>query len=102
MLSTITARTPVRMTADFGKNFDKRVKKDTAKLTKAFEKLNKESEERREHISEKANFLFKHLDELAKKDVEKLKTLFSEDVESTVDIDDFVEVEDVVTFKSDI
>jgi DNA-binding transcriptional regulator GbsR (MarR family) len=89
------------MTADFGKNFDKRIKKDTAKVTKAFEKLNRESESRREHLTEKANFLFHHLDELAKKDVEKLKTLFSEDVESTIDIDDFVEVDDVVTFKSD-
>jgi DNA-binding transcriptional regulator GbsR (MarR family) len=102
MLSALSIRTPTRMTADFSKNFDKRVKKDTAKVSKAFEKLNKESEERRAHISEKADAIFKHLDEIAKKDVEKLKTLFSEDVESTVDIDDFVEVEDVVTFKSDI
>jgi hypothetical protein len=89
------------MSADFGKNFDKRVKKDTAKVTKAFEKLNKESETRRAHLAEKADFLFKHLDELAKKDVEKLKTLFAEDIESTIDIEDFVEIDDVVTFKPD-
>ena len=100
MLSTLTMRTPTRMTSDsFGKKFDKRVKKDTAKVSKAFEKLNKESEARREHLAEKANFLFHHLDELAKGDVEKLKTLFSEDVETTVDIDDFVEVDDVVKLK---
>jgi phage-related tail protein len=95
-------RAPTRMmSSDFGKNFDKRIKKDTAKVSKAFEKLNRESETRRAHISEKADAIFKHLDEIAKKDVEKLKTLFSEDVETTIDIDDFVEVDDVVTFKPD-
>ena len=43
--------------------------------------------------------MIKKLDETARADVEKLQTLFSEDSEETVDIDDFVEVEGIVTFK---
>ncbi|AGE56301.1 hypothetical protein PBCVNEJV1_453R [Paramecium bursaria Chlorella virus NE-JV-1] len=100
MLAISVTRTPVRMSADFGKGFDKRVKKDTAKIQKAFDKINKESEERREKLTKHADELFKQLDELAKGDVKKLQELFAEeDAEKTVDIDDFVEVDGVVKFK---
>ena len=113
MYSLALIRTPTRMSSDsFDKTFTKRVKKDTAKISKAFEKLNKESEERRAKIekdreerNKKLSSTFddfiQKLDETARADVEKLQTLFSEDSEETVDIDDFVEVRGIVTFKDE-
>ena len=52
MYSLALVRTPTRMSSDsFDKQITKRVKKDTAKINKAFEKIKKESEERRAKIS---------------------------------------------------
>ena len=110
MYSLALIRTPTHMnSAGFDKQVSKRVKKDTAKISKAFEKLNKESEERRKKIESERDVrmkklsssfddLFKKLDETARADVERLKTLFVEDSEETVDLEDFTEVEE--TFKS--
>lgn len=113
MYTLALIRTPTRMSSDsFDKTFTKRVKKDTAKINKAFQKLNKESEERRAKLDKERDDRFKKLsvtfddlvkklDETAREDVEKLQNIFAEDSEDTVDIDDFVEVEGIVTFKDE-
>jgi len=111
MYSLALIHTPARMSTDsFDKTFTKRIKKDTAKINKAFEKIKKESEKRRAKIekdrednnkklSSTFDELLKVLDETARADEEKLQSLFSEDSEETVDIDDFVEADGIVTFK---
>jgi len=93
----ITAKTPVRMTQDFGK----RVKKDVKKVNKAFERLQKESDDRRKDLSANVDELVKYMDKVARDDVDKLKSLVNYDAESddTIDIADFVEVDDIVKFK---
>jgi TolA-binding protein len=120
----ITAKTPVRMTQDFGK----RAKKDVKKVSKAFERLQADKEARRakmdetmeqlnarrEKMSSKIDDLLKQIDayvrdddflkqvdKIARDDVDKLKSLvgYDGDDEETVDIDDFVEADDIVTFK---
>jgi hypothetical protein len=95
----ITAKTPVRMTQDFGK----RVKKDVKKVNKAFERLQKESDVRRKDLSANIDELIKHMDKIARDDVDKLKSLvnYDGDDEDTVDIEDFVEVDDIVKFKDE-
>jgi hypothetical protein len=96
---TITAKTPVRMTQDCGK----RVKKDVKKVNKAFERLQKESDVRRKDLSANIDELIKHMDKIARDDVDKLKSLvnYDGDDEDTVDIEDFVEVDDIVKFKDE-
>lgn len=113
MYTLALVRTPTRMSTDsFDKTFTKRVKKDTAKISNAFQKLNKESEERRAKLEKERDERFKQLsgtfddlvkklDETARADVEKLQNIFAEDSEDTVDIDDYVEVEGIVTFKDE-
>ncbi|ABT16225.1 hypothetical protein ATCVNEJV2_110R [Acanthocystis turfacea Chlorella virus NE-JV-2] len=95
----ITAKTPVRMTQDFGK----RVKKDVKKVNKAFERLQKESDVRRKDLSANIDELIKHMDKIARDDVDKLKSLvnYDADDEDTVDIEDFVEADEIVTFKDE-
>jgi len=91
----ITAKAPVRMNQDFGK----RAKKDAKKVNKAFERLRAERESRREKMSLKIDELIKQMDKLARDDVDRLKSLLVDEEETTIDIDDYVEVDDVVTFK---
>jgi hypothetical protein len=95
----ITAKTPVRMTQDFGK----RVKKDVKKVNKAFERLQKESEPRRKELSANIDELIKKMDKIARDDVDKLKSLvnYDGDDEETIDIEDFIEADDIVKFKNE-
>lgn len=102
MLATL--RVPVTMASNNNKNndFQKRIKKDSKKVSKAFDKINKESEVRRNDLSKNLNSWVEELDKLAKKDVQRIKDIFEDsDIEDTVDIDDddFDTVDDVVVFK---
>ena len=103
MLATL--RAPVMMSSSTNKNnndFQKRIKKDSKKVSKAFDKLNKESEVRREDLSKNLKSWVDDLDKQAKKDVKRIQELFEDsDIESTIDIDDddFVTVDDVIIFK---
>jgi hypothetical protein len=105
MLATL--RVPVIMASSNKNNknnndFQKRIKKDSKKVSKAFDKINKESEVRRNDLSKNLNSWVEEIDKLAKKDVKKLQELFEDsDIEGTVDIDDddFETVDDVVVFK---
>ena len=103
MLATL--RVPVTMSSSSNKNnndFQKRIKKDTQKVSKAFDKLNKESEVRREDLSKNLNSWMEELDKLAKKDVKRIQEIFEDsDIEVSVDIDedDFDTVDDIVVFK---
>ena len=105
MLATL--RVPVTMASNNNKNknnndFQKRIQKDSKKVSKAFDKINKESEVRRNDLSKNLNSWMEELDKLAKKDVQRIKDIFEDsDIDSTVDIDedDFVTVDDVVVFK---
>ena len=94
----ITVKTPVRMTNN---DFGKRAKKDVKKLNKSFERLKKESDVRRKELSMNIDELIKKMDEIARDDVEKLKSLanYDADSEDTIDIEDFVEADDIITFK---
>ena len=98
MLATL--RTPVMMASNI--NFQKRVQKDSKKVSKAFDKLNKESEIRREDLNKNLKSWVEELDKLAKKDVKRIQELFEEtDLEGTIDIDvdNFDTIDDVVIFK---
>ena len=98
MLATL--RTPVMMASNI--NFQKRVQKDSKKVSKAFDKLNKESEVRREDLNKNLKSWVEELDKLAKKDVKRIQELFEEtDLEGTIDIDEdnFDTIDDVVIFK---
>lgn len=103
MLATL--RTPIIMASNNNKknnDFQKRIQKDSKKVSKAFDKINKESEVRRNDLSKNLNSWMEELDKLAKKDVKRVQELFEDsDVEDTVDIDDddFDIVDDVVVFK---
>jgi len=99
MLATL--RTPIIMTSN-NNNFQKRIQKDFKKVSKAVEKLSKESEVRRNDLSKNLNSWIEELDKLAKKDVKRIQGLFEDsDIEVSVDIDedDFDIVDDVVVFK---
>ena len=105
MLATL--RTPVIMASNNNKNknnndFQKRIQKDSKKVSKAFDKINKEGEVRRNDLSKNLNSWMEELDKLAKKDVKRIQEIFEDsDIDSTVDIDedDFDIVDDVVVFK---
>ena len=103
MLATL--RAPVTMASSTNKNnndFQKRIKKDSKKVSKAVEKLGKESEVRREDLSKNLKSWVDDLDKQAKKDVKRIQELFEDsDIESTIDIDDddFITVDDVIIFK---
>jgi hypothetical protein len=102
MLATL--RTPVMMASNNKNNndFQKRIKKDSKKVSKAFDKINKESEVRREDLSKNLKSWVEEIDKLAKKDVKKIQEIFEDsDIEGTIDIDDddFETVDDVVVFK---
>jgi hypothetical protein len=102
MLATL--RAPVMMSSSTNKNndFQKRIQKDSKKVSKAFDKINKESEIRREDLSKNLKSWVEEIDKLAKKDVKKIQELFEDsDIEVSVDIDedDFETVDDVVVFK---
>jgi len=102
MLATL--RVPVTMASSNKNNndFQKRIKKDSKKISKAFDKINKESEVRREDLSKNLKSWVEEIDKLAKKDVKKIQEIFEDsDIEGTVDIDDddFETVDDVVVFK---
>ena len=99
MLATL--RTPVVMASN-NNNFQKRAQKDSKKVSKAFDKLNKESEVRREDLNKNLKSWVEELDKLAKKDVKRIQELFEEtDLEGTIDIDEdnFDTIDDVVVFK---
>jgi predicted outer membrane protein len=102
MLATL--RVPVTMASNNKNNndFQKRIKKDSRKVSKAVDKLSKESEVRREDLSKNLKSWVEELDKLAKKDVKKIQEIFEDsDIEGTIDIDDddFETVDDVVVFK---
>lgn len=103
MLATL--RVPVTMSSSTNKNnnnFQKRIQKDSKKVSKAFDKINKESEVRRNDLSKNLNSWIEELDKLAKKDVKRVQELFEDsDTEVSIDIDedDFDTVDDVVVFK---
>lgn len=96
MLTSI--RTPVIMASN--NNFQKRIQKDTKKVSKAFDKISKESEVRRDDLGKNLKSWVEDLDKLAKKDLKKIQELF-EDSDVSVDIDDdnFDTVDDIVVFK---
>ena len=99
MLATL--RTPITMASN-SNNFQKRVQKDSKKVSKAVEKLGKESEVRREDLNKNLKSWVEELDKLAKKDVQRIKDIFEDtDIEGTIDIDDddFDTIDDVVVFK---
>jgi hypothetical protein len=102
MLATLRT-TPVMMASNNKNNdFQKRIKKDSKKVSKAFDKINKESEVRREDLSKNLKSWVDDLDKQAKKDVKRIQELFEDsDIEGTIDIDDddFETVDDVVVFK---
>lgn len=95
MISIVSVRSPVKMSADFKKRADKDVKK----INKIFERVKKESETRREKMKSTMDELVKNLDKTARDDVEKLTKIFDDNVEETIDVADFEEVNDIVTFK---
>ena len=103
MLATL--RVPVTMASSTNKNnndFQKRIKKDSKKVSKAFEKINKESEVRRDDLNRTLKSWVDELDKLAKKDVKRIQDLFEDsDIEGTIDIDEdnFDTIDDVVIFK---
>ena len=95
-----TMRVPVTMASN--NNFQKRIQNDSKKVSKAFDKLNKESEVRREDLTKNLKSWVEELDKLAKKDVKKIQELFEDsDIESTIDSDhdNFETIDDVVVFK---
>lgn len=95
-----TMRVPVTMASN--NNFQKRIQNDSKKVSKAFDKLNKESEVRREDLTKNLKSWVEELDKLAKKDVKKIQELFEDsDIESTIDsdYDNFETIDDVVVFK---
>ena len=99
MLATL--RVPVTMASN-NNNFQKRIQKDSKKVSKAFDKLSKESEVRREDLSKNLKSWVDELDKLAKKDVKRIQEIFEDsDIEVSIDIneDDFDTVDDVVVFK---
>jgi hypothetical protein len=99
MLATL--RVPVTM-ASSTNNFQKRVQKDSKKVSKAFEKLNKESEVRREELTKNLKSWVGDLDKQAKKDVKRIQEIFDDsDLEGTIDIDEdnFDTIDDIVVFK---
>ena len=94
-----TMRVPVTMASN--NNFQKRIQNDSKKVSKAFDKLNKESEVRREDLTKNLKSWVEELDKLAKKDVKKIQELFEDsDIESTIDsdYDNFETIDDVVVF----
>jgi hypothetical protein len=102
MLATL--RVPVIMASSNKNNndFQKRIQKDSKKVSKAFDKINKESEVRRNDLSKNLNSWVEEIDKLAKKDVKRIQEIFEDsDIEGTIDIDDddFETVDDVVVFK---
>ena len=100
MLATLRT-TPVVMASN-NNNFQKRVQKDSKKISKAFDKLNKESEVRREDLSKNLKSWVEELDKLAKKDVQRVKDIFGDsdnEVSVDIDVDDFDTVDDIVVFK---
>ena len=95
-----TMRVPVTMASN--NNFQKRIQNDSKKVSKAFDKLNKESEVRREDLTKNLKSWVEELDKLAKKDVRRIKDIFEDsDIESTIDgdYDNFETIDDVVVFK---
>lgn len=99
MLATL--RTPIIMASN-NNNFQKRIQKDSKKVSKAFDKLSKESEVRREDLSKNLKSWVDELDKQAKKDVKRVQELFEDsDIESTIDsdYDNFDTIDDVVVFK---
>ena len=95
-----TMRVPVTMASN--NDFQKRIKKDSKKVSKAVYKLSKESKVRREDLSKNLKSWVDELDKLAKKDVQRIKDIFEDsDIEVSVDIDedDFDTIDDVVVFK---
>lgn len=88
-------RSPVIMSFDFGK----RVQKDVKKLNKIVQRIQKESETRRQKVDE----FVKSVDKLAREDVDKVKNIWDEvdEVDTTIDVEDFEEVDGIVTFKND-
>jgi len=94
----LTIRTPMIMASN--NNFQKRIQKDTKKVSKAFDKISKESEVRRDDLGKNLKSWVEDLDKLAKKDLKKIQELF-EDSDVSVDIDDdnFDTVDDIVVFK---
>ena len=100
MLATL--RIPVMMASSNNNDFQKRIKKDSKKVSKAFGKINKESEARREDLNKNLKSWVEELDKLAKKDVQRIKDIFEEtDLEGTIDIDEdnFDTIDDIVVFK---
>ena len=87
------ARAPVTMSYNAGKQ----VQKDIKKLNKIVQRIQKESETRRQKVDE----FVKHVDKIAREDVDKLKAIFDENADTTIDIEDFKEVDGVITFKNE-
>jgi len=81
-------------------NFQKRIQKDTKKVSKAFDKISKESEVRRDDLGKNLKSWVEDLDKLAKKDLKKIQELFEDsDVSVDIDEDNFDTVDDIVVFK---
>jgi hypothetical protein len=96
MLTSI--RAPVIMASN--NNFQKRIQKDTKKVSKAFDKISKESEVRRDDLGKNLKSWVEDLDKLAKKDLKKIQELFEDsDVSVDIDEDNFDTVDDIVVFK---
>jgi len=102
----IAIRTPVTMMAKKDKkdnDFQKRAQKDTKKISKAFDKVFKGGDKRREDIGKNLQSFVDDIDKLAKKDVKKIQEIFADDtdIEETIDLEDDGETTsgDVIIFK---
>ena len=94
-------RSPIVMSSSFDrKSVEKRVKKDVQKLNKGFEKINADSKIRGQEASDSLKSLFVKLDKIARKDVDKVKTIFDEtSIDVTLDTEDYTEIDDIIVFK---
>lgn len=99
----LAARIPVTMMAKKDNDFQKRVQKDTKKITAAFDKIFKGGDKRREDMGKNLQSFVDDIDKMAKKDVKKLQEIFAEDtdIEETIDLEDGNETtsDDVIIFK---
>jgi len=100
----LAIRTPVTMMAKKDNDFQKRVRKDSKKITKAFDKIFKGGDKRREDMGKDLQSFIDDIDKMAKKDVKKIQEIFADDtdIEETIDLEDGNETtsgDDVIIFK---
>jgi hypothetical protein len=93
-----TLRTPTRMSNE---RKTEKLQFNPKKLQKAFQKLNKEGEQRREAIGDSLKKIISEADQTARKDVESLRKLVvdAEETVNVISVDEYDEFEDVIVFR---